>query len=137
MREASGILHLTERAHRRVVGHNIPLLNWTDQGLRNVKESPKRADIFEKSVKKLVGVASSCRTLGQHDLVADVKLPDGEAMLKLGLELGRLGNVRTTTLEGWTKQEMARAISSLKAYRPQRPFHAPNLDAGTSKLYAV
>ena len=96
------------------MGHYILLLNWTDQGIRNVKESPKRADAFENLVKGLGGEASYFYTLGQYDLVAVVKLPDDEAMLKLGLELGRLGNIRTTTLKGWTKQEMARIISSLK-----------------------
>lgn len=95
------------------MGNYILLLNWTDQGIRNVKDSPKRADDFEKLVKKLGGDASYFYTLGQYDLVAVVKLPDDESMLKLGLELGRLGNIRTTTLKGWTKQEMARVISSL------------------------
>ena len=91
----------------------ILLLNWTDQGIRNAKESPKRAANFEKMVKKLGGETTYYYTLGQYDLVAVVKLPDDESMLKLGLELGRLGNVRTTTLKGWTKQEMAGIFSSL------------------------
>jgi uncharacterized protein with GYD domain len=95
------------------LGNYVLLLNWTDQGIRNVKDSPKRADDFEKLVKKLGGEASYFYTLGQYDLVAIVKLPDDESMLKLGLELGRLGNIRTTTLKGWTKQEMARLVSSL------------------------
>ena len=96
------------------MGNYILLLNWTDQGIRNVKESPKRADDFEKLVKSLGGEASYYYTMGKYDLVAVVKLPDDESMLKLGLELGRLGNIRTTTLKGWTKQEMARVVSSLK-----------------------
>jgi uncharacterized protein with GYD domain len=97
------------------MGHYILLLNWTDQGIRNVRESPKRAAGFEKLVKSLGGEASYHYTLGQYDLVAVVTLPNDESMLKLGLELGRLGNVRTTTLKGWTKQEMTRIISSMKA----------------------
>jgi len=96
------------------MGSYILLLNWTDQGIRAVKESPKRAASFENIVKKLGGETSYYYTLGQYDLIAFVKLPDDESMLKLGLELGRLGNVRTTTLKGWTKQEMARIVSSLE-----------------------
>ncbi len=92
----------------------ILLLNFTDQGIRSVKESPKRATNFENLVKKLGGEATYYYTMGQYDLVAIVKLPNDESMLKLGLELGRLGNVRTTTLKGWTKQEMAGIISSLQ-----------------------
>ncbi len=96
------------------MGHYILLLNWTDQGIRNIKDSPKRAAAFEKMVKKMKGEASYYYTLGQYDLVAMVKLPDDDSVIKLGLELGRLGNVRTTTLKGWTKQEMAGIVSTLK-----------------------
>ena len=97
-----------------IVAHYVLLLNWTDQGIRNVKEGPKRAASFERLVKKMGGEASYYYTLGQYDLVAIVKLRDDAAMLKLGLELGRLGNVRTTTLKGWTRQEMARIFSGLQ-----------------------
>jgi uncharacterized protein with GYD domain len=96
------------------VGHYILLLNWTDQGIRNAKDSPKRADAFEKMVKKMGGDVSIYYTMGQYDLVAIVRLNDDDSMLKLGLELGRLGNVRTTTLKGWTKKEMGRVFSGLK-----------------------
>jgi uncharacterized protein with GYD domain len=43
-----------------------------------------------------------------------VKLPDDESVVKLGIELGRLGNFRITTFKGWTSQEMAGMISSLQ-----------------------
>jgi uncharacterized protein with GYD domain len=96
------------------VGEYILLLNWTDQGIRNVKDSPKRAENFEKMVKDLGGETSIFYTLGKYDLVALVKLPDDESMVKVNLELGRLGNVRSTTLKAMTKKEMAAIISSLK-----------------------
>jgi uncharacterized protein with GYD domain len=96
------------------MGHYILLLNWTDQGIRSVKDGPKRAAAFEKMVKKMGGDATYYYTLGQYDIVAIVKLEDDDSIVKLGIELGRLGNVRTTTLKGWTKKEMARIFSSLK-----------------------
>jgi uncharacterized protein with GYD domain len=96
------------------VAHYILLLNWTDQGIRTVKDGSKRAAAFEKMVKKMGGEASYYYTLGQYDIVAIIKLPDDDSMVKLGLELGRLGNVRTTTLRAWTKKEMADVFSSLK-----------------------
>ena len=96
------------------MGHYVLLLNWTDQGIRGVKDGPKRAAAFEKMVKKMGGDATYYYTLGQYDLVAIVKLPDDDSIVKLGLELGRLGNVRTTTLKGWTRKEMAGIFSSLK-----------------------
>ena len=111
---ATSILYLSGTVSREVVAQYILLLNWTDQGVRNVKDSPKRAENFEKMVRDLGGEASYFYTLGQYDLVAVVKLPDDEAMVKVNLELGRLGNVRSTTLKAMTKKEMAAIISSLK-----------------------
>jgi uncharacterized protein with GYD domain len=96
------------------VGHYVLLLNWTDQGIRNVKDGPKRAAAFEKMVKKTGGEASYYYALGQYDLVAIVKLDDDESIVKLGLELGRLGDVRTTTLKAWTRKEMTGIFSGLK-----------------------
>lgn len=94
--------------------HYILLVNLTEQGVRNIKDSPKRAEHFEKMVKKAGGDVSIYYTLGQYDIVAAVKLPDDESMVKINLELARLGNVRTTTLKAMTKKEMASVISSLK-----------------------
>jgi uncharacterized protein with GYD domain len=94
--------------------HYVLLINWTEQGIRSVKDSPKRAESFEKMVEKMGGEASYYYTLGQYDLVAFVKLPDDESMVKINLELGRMGNIRTSTLKAMTKKEMAKIISSLK-----------------------
>jgi uncharacterized protein with GYD domain len=96
------------------VAQYILLLNWTDQGIRTVKDSPKRAENFEKMVKDLGGETSIFYTLGKYDLVVLVRLPDDESMVKVNLELGRLGNVRSTTLKAMTKKEMASIISGLK-----------------------
>jgi uncharacterized protein with GYD domain len=96
------------------VGQYILLLNWTDQGIRNVKDSPKRAENFEKMVKDLGGETSIYYTLGKYDIVALVRLPDDESMVKVNLEVARLGNVRSTTLKAMTKKEMAAIISGMK-----------------------
>jgi len=96
------------------VAQYILLLNWTDQGIRTVKDSPKRAENFEKMVKDLGGETSIFYTLGKYDIVALVRLPDDESMVKVNLEVARLGNVRSTTLKAMTKKEMAAIISGLK-----------------------
>jgi uncharacterized protein with GYD domain len=74
----------------QVVGRCIRLL--TDQGIRNAKEGPKRAANVRK-----IGEASRHYTLRQHDLLAMVELEDDESIVKVGLELRRLGSLRTTT----------------------------------------
>jgi uncharacterized protein with GYD domain len=71
----------------------IMLANFTDQGIRNVKDSPKRADVFKNAAKKAgATVKEVFWTLGQYDVVAIVEAPDDVSMTALGLGTGKLGN---------------------------------------------
>jgi uncharacterized protein with GYD domain len=55
----------------------IMLLNFTDQGIRNIKDSPKRADAFKNTAKKAgATVKEVFWTLGQYDVVTIVEAPD-------------------------------------------------------------
>jgi uncharacterized protein with GYD domain len=114
IREEPRTVYLTHVPSSAFVPHYILLAKLTEQGIRSIKDSPKRAENFERLVKKHGGEASTYYTLGDYDIVAVVKLPDDESMVRINLELGRLGNVRTTTLKAMTKKEMASIISSLK-----------------------
>ncbi|MDN5942990.1 MAG: GYD domain-containing protein [Nitrospira sp.] len=92
----------------------LMLLNWTDQGIKNVKESPKRLDGAKKLAKDLGGeVKSAYMTLGMHDLVLIVNLPDDDKLASFGLKLGSLGNVRSTTLRAYSEDDYRRIISGL------------------------
>jgi len=74
----------------------IILANFTEQGIRNVKDSPTRADAFKDMARKAgVTVKEQYWTLGAHDIVAIVEAPDDIAVTALGLSTGALGNVRT------------------------------------------
>jgi uncharacterized protein with GYD domain len=92
----------------------ILLLNWTDQGAKNVKDSVSRAaaarQLFEKSGARL---ADAAWTLGPYDLVLTVEAPDDETLIASNLALARLGNVRTTTLRAFTESEMQRIVQKL------------------------
>jgi len=88
-------------------------VNWTDQGIRNVKESPKRADAVSALANKLGAKMQIFYTMGEYDLVAITEAPSDEVAMQLLLEIGRLGNVRTKTLKAWTVAEATKVIAKL------------------------
>ena len=82
----------------------IVLANFTDQGIRNIKDTTKRADAFAKSMG--VSVKEIYWTLGAHDIVCVVEGPDDAAITAIGLALGKSGNVRTQTLRAFSQANM-------------------------------
>ena len=92
----------------------LMLLNWTDQGIKNVKDSPKRLDAVKKLAKEMGGeVKSFYLTLGQYDLVLVVDMPNNDKLAAFGLKLGSLGNVRSTTLKTFSEDDYRRIIAGL------------------------
>ena len=92
----------------------ISMLNWTDQGIRNVKESPKRLDAVKKQLKDLGGeVKSFYMTQGSIDLVLIYEVPNDEVLGKFVLKIGSFGNVRTTTVRAYTEPEYRKIIEGL------------------------
>ena len=92
----------------------VVLVNWTEQGVRTVKESPARAEAFRKAVAAAGGkVLSFLHTMGIYDLVVALELPSDEVANRLALQTARMGNVRTTTLKGWDAAEFARLVESV------------------------
>ena len=92
----------------------ISLANWTDQGIRNVKDGPKRLDAAKQMIKGVGGeLKGFYMTMGGYDLVTIVEAPNDEAVAKLLLTLGGLGNIRTTTLRAFTEAETRKIIASL------------------------
>jgi len=85
----------------------IVLSHFTDQGIRGVKDSPKRARAFAAAAKKAgVTVKEFYWTLGRYDMVSILDAPDVETVTALGLSVGKLGNVRTETLRAFDKAGM-------------------------------
>ena len=92
----------------------IALINWTDQGARNVKDTVNRAKAFRQAVQTFGGQVSDIYwTLGQFDVVTLFDAPDDETASKVGLTLGMQGNVRTMTMRAFGEQEMERIIRGL------------------------
>jgi len=92
----------------------IELLNWTDQGVKNVKESPKRLDAARQLAKKMgCEVRDFYMTTGACDMVVIVDAPDDEAVAKFNLTLAMGGNVRTTTLKAFPEDAYRKIIGGL------------------------
>jgi uncharacterized protein with GYD domain len=92
----------------------IVLLNWTDQGIRSVKESPKRLDAGRQLAKKLgAEITGFHMTMGDFDMVLHVEAPNDETVAKFLLGLGGAGNVRTKTLKAFSEDEYRKILGSL------------------------
>jgi len=93
----------------------ISLVNLTDQGIRNVKESPQRLDAFKKAVEAAGGkVNGFYLTMGKYDMVVIVEAPSDEAAATVILSVGRLGNVRTQTLKAFPEDQYRDIIAKVQ-----------------------
>lgn len=92
----------------------IVLTNFTDQGIRNVKDSTKRADAVKEIAKKFGCTAKELYwTLGSYDVVGIFEAPDDASMTALGLAIGAGGNVRTQTMRAYSREEMNGVLAKL------------------------
>ena len=92
----------------------VVLVNWTDQGIRNVKQTIERTDhggeIAQKHGLKL---ERAYWTVGTYDMVVVFEAPDDEAISAHLLEIGSLGNMRSTTLRAYDEGEMSGILQRL------------------------
>ena len=80
----------------------ITLMNWTDQGVRNVRESPKRLDAAKKMLEEMGGSFKAFYlTMGDCDMVAVLEAPDDAVAARFALQTAMAGNVRTRTLKAF------------------------------------
>lgn len=92
----------------------VSLLNWTDQGIRKVKQTTKRAKAFHDMARKTqVKVREIHWTVGLYDVVVVMDAPDDQAISRLMLGLGALGNVRSQTLRAYSAQEMTEILKGM------------------------
>jgi len=93
----------------------VMLTKWTEKGMVNVKDSPKRLDSAKKALKDLGGEFKAVyMTMGDYDLVAVYDAPDDAVAARFTLILGMLGNVRTTTLKAFPEAAYREIINSLR-----------------------
>ncbi len=92
----------------------VALLNFTDEGIRTVRDTLERTDraagLAEKHGARLV---QTYWTVGLYDIVAVLEASDDESATAFLLEVGSLGAVRTTTLRAYNREEMSGIIQRL------------------------
>ncbi len=92
----------------------VLLLNFTDQGIRKVKETIKRAKAFKEAAEKRGAKLKDLYwTQGQYDIVGTMETPDEETAMSLLLWLGSLGNVRSQTLRAFSPDEIKEILAKV------------------------
>jgi uncharacterized protein with GYD domain len=92
----------------------ITTIKFTQQGIENIRESPKRATAFKSAAKKLgVKVTDVYWTLGSFDGLLIFEAPDGETATAAMLQVASLGNVQTTTARAFDASEIEKVIGML------------------------
>ena len=92
----------------------VTLSNFTDQGVKAIKDTPKRAEAFKKLAEKNgVKVHSILWTLGQYDVVTIVEADDDIAAPALALSQAALGNIRGQTLKAFDAADMAKIVAKM------------------------
>lgn len=91
----------------------ITLINWTEKGIAEVKNSPDRADKTKALAQSLGGNMQLFMTMGAYDLVCIVDMPSDDAMAKFVLLAAAGGHIRTTTLKAFDEAGYRNIIGSL------------------------
>ena len=92
----------------------VVLMNWTDQGVRTVRDTVHRREQADALAEKHgARIEQVYWTVGPYDIVAILEGPDEESVTAVMLELGSAGNLRTTTLRAYERDEMSGIVQRL------------------------
>ncbi len=93
---------------------HIVLMKLTDQGIKDVKNAPQRVEAAAKAIEAMGGKLTGFYfTLGEYDYITIIEGLTDEVGASFLLKLGTAGNVRTTTLKAFTKNEFAEMVKKL------------------------
>ena len=94
----------------------IALVNFTDQGIRHIRQTTERAKGLMNAAAKLgIKIKDIYWTLGAFDAVFTAEAPDDETMTAFAASMGSLGNIRTQTMRAFSAQEMNQILAKLPA----------------------
>lgn len=95
----------------------IMLFGFTEQGIRNIKDSPSRVEAAKQSFRAIgVQVKEFYAVMGMapYDTLFIVEAPNDGTVAKAALSIGSLGNVRTETLRAFTEDEYKKIVAGLR-----------------------
>jgi len=103
-----------DRLERKKMPTYISLLRYTEEGAKNIKESPARLDAAKKLFQSMgAELKQWYLVMGQYDAVVVTEGPDDETAAKLLLMIGAQGNIRTETFRAFTEDEYRKIITAL------------------------
>jgi len=92
----------------------LSLINYTDQGIRAVKDSPQRLDAAKEVISAAGGrLIFYYLLMGQYDIATLIEFPDDDAAARFVLQIGAMGNIRTQTMRAFTEAEARALIGNL------------------------
>jgi len=93
----------------------VSLIQFTDQGIRNIKKTIKRGDAAIAEAEKMgMKIVEEFWTMGTYDVVVVVDAPNDETMGAFMLKIGSLGNVKSHTMRAFRREEMAGILAKIK-----------------------
>ncbi|PYJ78182.1 MAG: GYD family protein [Verrucomicrobia bacterium] len=93
----------------------VSLIQFTDQGIRNIKDTIKRGDAAMAEAQKLgMEITEEFWTMGAYDVVVVFDAPNDETMSAFMLKIGSLGNVKSQTLRAFRREEMENILAKIK-----------------------
>ena len=93
----------------------VCLIRFTDQGIRNIKDTVKRGDAAMAEAEKMgMKIVEELWTMGAYDCVVTLEAPDDETMSAFILKVGSLGNVKNQTLRAFRRNEMEAILAKIK-----------------------
>jgi uncharacterized protein with GYD domain len=93
----------------------VSLIQFADQGIRNIKETVKRGDAAVAEAEKMgMKIIEEFWTMGSYDAVVVVDAPDDETMSAFMLKIGSLGNVKSHTMRAFRRDEMEGILAKIK-----------------------
>jgi uncharacterized protein with GYD domain len=93
----------------------VSLIQFTDQGIRNIKDTVKRGDAAMAEARKLgMKITEEFWTMGAYDVVVMFDAPNDETMSAFMLKIGSLGNVKSQTLRAFRREEMENILAKIK-----------------------
>ncbi len=96
------------------MAHYVVLGSFTEQGIRSVKDTAKRAQAFRDSAKAAgVTIKDILWTLGHYDIIVTAEAPSDEVMTSLMLKFGSVGNIKSQTLRAFDESEIGKLLPKM------------------------
>jgi uncharacterized protein with GYD domain len=93
----------------------VSLIQFTDEGIRNIKDTIKRSEAAMTEAEKMgMKIVEAFWTMGAYDVVVLLNAPNDETMTTFALKVSSLGSVKTQTMRAFSREEMEKILAKIK-----------------------